>query len=320
MLEIPTIEDVLQAKQTISKFVLRTPLTYYSTLSSLLGANIYVKHENYQKFGSFKIRGGVNLVSSLKSKKWLTITTASSGNHGQSIAYAGQLFGLKTIVAVPKQANPDKVKSIQSLNAQVIFYGDKFDDARQHIENIAKIHAYRYIHPANEPLLISGVATTTIEILEDLPDVDYIIVPIGAGSGASGACIVTKALKPSVQVIGVQSEQSQAAYKSWKTGSIQVSENDTNAEGLSTMTGFELPQSILRNNLKDFILVNDDEIEEAIFLYIQQAHTLAEAAGATSLAGTLKIRHHIKGKNVAIILSGGNITVKQLKEILNKFN
>ncbi len=319
MLERPTNKDVLKAKNTISRFVHRTPLHHYPSLSKIIGAETYVKHENHQVLGSFKVRGGINLASHLDEEtRRRGMVSASTGNHGQSIAYAGKIFGIKVIIAVPEGANPGKVESMQNLGAEVVFHGEKFDDAREYIERRAKEEGYRYVHPGNEPLLVSGVATCSLEIIEDLPDVDVIVVPLGGGSGASGACIVAKAVNPNIQVIAVQSTESPAAYRAWKTGHIEEVPNQTSAEGLATKIGFEFPQSILRDLLDDFVLVSDEEIDQAIVLHLEKTHNLAEGAGAASLAGAMKIGDRLQGKKVALVLSGGNISIPQLRAALDE--
>jgi threonine dehydratase len=168
------------------------------------------------------------------------------------------------------------------------------------------------VHPANEPLLIAGVATQTLEVIEDLPDVEVIMMPLGGGSGASGACIVAKAVDPRIKVVAVQSEAAPGAYLYWKQGGPVEAPMETFAEGLATKAGYEQPQAILRQHLEDFVLVSDDDIRRAIGLLIEKAHTLAEGAGAAALAGAVKSPDLIKGKKVSITVSGGNITLPQL--------
>jgi threonine dehydratase len=174
----------------------------------MTGAYVWVKHENHQPIGAFKVRGGVSLVSQLTDdERRRGVITASTGNHGQSVAYAADLFGVHAIICVPEQANPVKVESMRALGAEVVFHGRDFDEAREYCEKQATEHGYRYIHSGNEPLLIAGVATYTLEVLEARPDIEVIVVPVGGGSGAAGACVVTKAVRPSIEVIGVQSER-----------------------------------------------------------------------------------------------------------------
>jgi threonine dehydratase len=318
---IPTVQDVLDARRLIRPYLPRTPLHHYPALSEFLGCEAYVKHENHQPIGAFKIRGGINLVARLSDEERRRgVITASTGNHGQSIAYAARLFGVRAIVAMPEEANPDKVRAMRQMGAEVIFRGKDFDAAREHVEMLAAQEGYRYIHSANEPHLIAGVGTVGLEILEDLPDVEVIIVPVGGGSEASGISIVTQALSPQTQVIGVQSEAAPAVYLSWKAGQPQSTDYmRTFAEGLATRQGFELTVEILCRNLADFVLVSDDEIRRAIVWMLTYTHNLAEPAGAASLAAAYKLRERLQGRKVALILSGANITVEALREILNRY-
>ncbi len=302
MPERPTFRDVLRAREVIGHHLSSTPLCRYASLDRLLGCATYVKHENHQPIGSFKVRGGINLMASLSEAECHRgVITASTGNHGQSIAYAAQLF---------------KVEAIQNLGAEVIFHGRDFDDARLYTEQQADQHGYRYIHSANERLLIAGVGTYALEILEAQPKIETIIVPVGGGSGASGTSIVAKAIDARIEVIGVQSERAPAAYLAWKEGRPVEAEMDTFAEGLATRFSFELTQSILRDLLDDFILVSDEELKRAIVLLLEKIHNLAEGAGAASLAAALKISDRLAGRKVALILSGGNLSLEKLRETI----
>jgi threonine dehydratase len=177
---------------------------------------------------------------------------------------------------------------------------------------LARREELRYIHSANEALLIAGVATIALEILEDAPEVTTILVPVGAGSGAAGACLVAKTINPLIKVIGVQAERAPAAFNSWRAHELLEDKMETAAEGLATRTAFELTQHILWQHLDDLVLVSENEMLEAIALYIDKAHTLTEAAGAASLAAALQLRERLAGQTVALVLSGGNITVEQL--------
>ena len=317
MLNAPSIEDVMRARQVVAKFLPHTPLYYYPRLSELLGCTAYVKHENHQPVGAFKVRGGIYLMSRLSEDERLRgVIAASTGNHGQSVAYAAGLFDVRAIIAVPENANLDKVAAIKALGAQVLFHGPDFDAAREHVEQLASEKSYRYVHSGNEPDLIAGVGTYTLEILEDLPDVDVIIVPVGGGSGAAGVCTVVKALKPSVEVIAVQATAAPAAYKSWKAKKLVEDRMETFAEGLATRTAFALPQHILWDHLDDFVLVSEQEIRRAILLYLQYTHSLAEGAGAAPLAAALELKEQLRGRNVVLVLSGGNVSLETLREVL----
>ncbi len=315
---LPTIADVFDARRVISKYLNRTSLYKYSGLSEILNCQAHVKHENHQPIGAFKVRGGINLISRLSpEEKQMGVIAASTGNHGQSIAYASKLFGVRAIVVVPLGNNPDKVRNIQRLGAEIIFHGKDFDEAREYVEKLSKKEEYRYIHSANEPHLIAGVGTIGLEIIEDLPSVDVIIVPVGGGSGASGISIAAKSLSPRVEIIGVQSEAAPAAYLSWREGKPVSSDTmRTFAEGLATRVGFEMTVKIMKQNLSDFILVTDDEIRSAMRLMLEMTHNLVEGAGAAPLAAAIKIKDRLKGKNVVMILSGANVTMEMIKAVL----
>ncbi len=315
--DVPTFNDVLAARERISPYLVPTALNGYPALDELVGTETWVKHENHQPICAFKIRGGINLVSQLSDdERRRGVVTASTGNHGQSIAYATRLFGVRAIVCVPEGANPVKVKSIRGLGAEIVTHGVDFDDARMHAARLAEERGYRYIHSGNEPDLIAGVGTYTLEILEKQPDIEVIIVPIGGGSGASGTCIVAKSMNPKIQVIGVQSAEAPAGYKSWKGRRLVEDRMGTIAEGLATRTAFELPQRILWEKLDDFVLVPDADIKTAVRLMIETTRNLAEPAGAAALAAALQLKERLKGKRVALILSGSNITPVQLRELL----
>ena len=315
---VPTLADVLEARRRIAPHLRPTPLYSYTALDELVGADVWVKHENHQPIGAFKVRGGVNLVAALTAEeRERGLIAASTGNHGQSLAFAARRFGVRATICVPEGANPVKVASMRGLGAELVFHGRDFDDAREHSEQLAAQHGYRYVHSGNEPLLIAGVATETLEILEEQPGIEVVIVPIGGGSGAAGACIVAKAVSPAVKVIGVQSEAAPAAYRSWRERSLLEDRTETFAEGLATRTAFELPQQILWEHLDDFVLVTDDEIRHAQALLIETTRNLVEAAGAAPLAAALKLREDLKGERIALILSGGNASREQLLDVLS---
>jgi len=316
-MHIPTFQDVLHARRQIRPYLKPTPTYSYPAINALIGTEVYIKHENYEPVGAFKVRGGINLVSQLsQEEREKGVIAASTGNHGQSVAYAARLFGVKAIIVVPENANPGKVAAMQGMGAEVIFHGTNYDQSKKRCEALAQEHGYRYIHSGDEPLLIAGVATEALEMLEDEPDLDMIIVPIGGGSGAAGVAIVAHAVNPHIQVIGVQSEASPAAYESWRQKRIVEAPNHTFAEGLATGVAFELPQKIMQSLLHDFMLVSEEEIMHAMIWMIERAHTLAEGAGAASLAAAYRMRDELKGKKVGLICSGGNTSLEHLKRVL----
>jgi threonine dehydratase len=317
-MHVPTLADVLDARRRISPHLKPTPLYRYPALDELVGTEVLVKHENHQPVGAFKVRGGINLISQLSAEeRERGVIAASTGNHGQSIAFAARLFGVPATICVPERANPVKVASMRGLGAELVFHGRDFDDAREHCERLAEARGYRYVHSGNEPLLIAGVGTETLEILEQEPRVEAIFVPVGGGSGAAGACIVAKAIDPSIRVVAVQSDAAPAAYRSWRERRLVADSSATFAEGLDTRTAFELPQRILWQWLDDFVAVSDDELRAAQALMIDTTRNLVESSGAAPLAAALRLRDEMAGKRIALIASGGNVTREQLLDVLD---
>jgi threonine dehydratase len=315
---IPTLVDVLAARKFISSYLRPTPFQLCEPLSALLGCQAWIKYENLQPIRAFKVRGGVNLVGRMSAEERARgLITASTGNHGQSIAYAGRLFGARVLVAAPEATNPLKVAAMRSLGAEVVETGPDFDAARAWAERTAVDRGMRYVHPANEPLLLAGVATVSLEMLEEVPDLDVVLAPVGGGSGACGHCIAGKAINPRLEVIGVQAEGAPAVWRAFhhddRAPSAAVA---TFAEGLATRVAFDLPLGILRERLDDLVLVSDDEIRRAMVVLIECARTLAEGAGAASTAAAFKLGDRLRGRKVGLVLSGGNVTVDGLREAL----
>jgi len=313
----PTFEDIVAARQFISPYLPKTPLVRISKISEALGCDYYAKLENLQPVGAFKVRGGVNLVGTLGDAD-TTLVTASTGNHGQSIAYAGRLFNKRVIIYAPAEnVNEMKMQAMRDLGAEVRLHGRDFDEARVETERVAREEGYRYVHSANEPQLIAGVGTMGLEIFEDLPDVDVIIAPAGGGSCASGNCIVAKHLNPNVRVIAVQSEAAPAMWHAWRNRNLEPWPTmKTEHEGLATRTPFELTNRVLGPLLDDFVLVSDDEINSAIGSLARHGKQVAEGAGAASLAAALKM-DDLRGKVVVGIVSGGNIQPARLAQLIS---
>jgi threonine dehydratase len=314
---MPTLHDIIAARPHVYRWLRPTPLHHYAGLSQIIGAQVWVKHENHQPVGAFKVRGGLHYVAGLNAtQRQAGLYTASTGNHGQSIAFAARAFGVKATIAMPEQANPDKVAAMRGLGAEVVFHGSDFDTAREWMMRVAVERGGLFVGPTDEPL-ICGVGTYGLEIIEDLPDVDAIIVPVGAGSGACGTGIVAKAIKPCIQVIGVQSAQAPAMQRSWASGQLVTAEMRTFAEGIATRVPFENTQRIMRQVLDDFVLVDDTDIQRAILLLLEHTHNLAEGAGAAPLAAALQIKQRLAGKKVVLVMSGGNLAVDALRRLLH---
>lgn len=315
---IPTLHDVMLARQNVYRHLKRTALNHYATLSELTRAEIWVKHENQQPVGAFKVRGGINLAAHLtEEERKAGLFTASTGNHGQSIAFAARAYGTKATIAMPEKADAYKVSAIRRLGGEVVFHGKDYDEAREWMAATAEKQGGVYVGPTEE-LLISGVGTYALEIMEDLPDVETIIVPVGGGSGVCGTAIVAKTINPKIEVIGAQSAQAPAMQLSWASGKMIAAEMKTFAEGVATRVPFENTQRIMRQYLDDFLLVDDEEIESAMLLMLAHTHNLAEGAGAIPLAASLKFRERFAGKKVVLIQSGGNLRMEKLREILAK--
>lgn len=318
-MKTPALDDVYRARRRVVGLIRRTALMRHPLLVEETGLDIYVKHENHNQTGAFKVRGGLNLVAALTPDESARgIISASTGNHGQSIAFAAQRVGVPCTVAVPRGNNPQKNAAMRAFGATVVEQGKDFDEAREWVEQEAETRGLRYVHSANEPLLISGVGTYAAEIFEDLPEPDVILVPVGGGSGACGCCIVRTGLGKKARVIGVQAEKADAFARSWR-GPERVSADsaDTFAEGLATRYTFDLTFDILKRELDDIVTLTEEELEEGVRLALRATHNLAEGAGAASLAAATKLGDQLRGKTVVCVMSGGNINTTVLRRILN---
>jgi threonine dehydratase len=317
---IPTLRDVYHARKVVQRFLPRTPMLRPEALAERLGFDIYLKCENLQPIGAFKIRGGIYLVSQMiPEERARGLYTASTGNHGQSIAYAAREFGAKATIFAPDGANPVKVAAMERLGAEVVFAGPDFDTARRVAEEQANRDGAHFVHSANEPHLITGVATYSLEMLEDVPELDVLVIPAGGGSGLSGACIVGKTINPAMQVIGVQAAGAPVIADSWKQRTLLSYERmDTFAEGLATRQAFALPAQIIWEHVDDICLVTDTELRRAMVTLLETTRIVVEGAGAAALAASYKLRDRLAGKKVGIALSGGNITFEAFKDLVNE--
>ena len=267
----PTLADVFKARRAIAPYLPRTPVLEPAGLAAALGCRAVLKCENLNPTGAFKVRGGVNLLASLDPEaRARGVVAASTGNHGQSIAYAARLFGTRATIFMPEAANPLKAAATVAMGAEVIQTGRDFDAARLAAEDHAARLGLRYIHSSNEPMLVAGVGTAALELLEDVPELDVIFVPVGGGSGVLGAGVVARAVNPAIRVVGVQAEGAPAVYRSWHEGRRVVTESvDTFAEGLATREPFEMPLALFPGLVDEIMLVDDDQIAVAIRLIIE---------------------------------------------------
>mgnify|MGYP006281454007 CR=1 FL=1 len=318
-LEPPTITDVYRAKPVVSRFLPRTPLVRSDPLSAELDADVYLKREDTLPTGAFKVRGGVNLLSTLPDEfKSTGLIAASTGNHGQSIAFSGAQFDIPVTIAVPEDANPDKVAAIERLGAAVVKHGANFDEAREWAEEQAATEGYRYVHSANEPALVAGIATAGLEVVEERPDVDYVFCPVGGGSGASAYCLTVGQLTDA-SIVGVQSEAAPAMYRAWSEDTLDPHDRmETVAEGLATSVPFALTTRILRKHLDDFRLVSDDALLDGMATMLAEEHLVIEGASAASLAGARAMQEKIGGSTIVLQLSGRNVDKAKIHRVLDR--
>ncbi|MBZ5556730.1 MAG: threonine dehydratase [Acidobacteriia bacterium] len=313
----PTLKDVYAARERVYRVVRPTPLMRHPLLSAETGLDVVVKHENHNPTGAFKVRGGLNLIGSLPADERRGVITASTGNHGQSIALACQRDGVPCTIVVPVGNNPDKNAAMRAYGAELLEFGRDFDEARERVEQLQHERGLRYVHSANEPLLLAGVGTYALEIFEEQPDADVILVPIGGGSGACGCAIVRTGVGSRAKVIGVQAERADAFTRSWRTGTRIVGDKvDTFAEGVATRVTFDLPFGILQRELDDIITLTEDELAEGVRLALRTTHNVAEGAGVAPLMAALKARDRFDGQKIVCVMSGGNIDRATLARIL----
>ena len=316
-LTVPDLSAVYAARKRVREHLPRTPLVRAEALSAELDADVYLKREDTLPTGAFKVRGGVNLVTDLPDRfREQGLIAASTGNHGQSVSYAGRAVDVPVTIVVPEDANLGKVAAMERLGATVLHHGATFDDAREHAETLAADRGYRYVHSANEPKLVAGIATAGLEIVEELPDVDAVINPIGGGSGTSAYCLSVGALTDA-SVYGVQSAAAPGMYEAWTNDHLDPHDTmETFAEGLATSVPFALTQQILRDHLDDFVLVSDDELRTAIRDLLDDEHVLAEGAGVAGIAAARELGSQLAGETVVLPISGGNLSLDKLREIL----
>jgi threonine dehydratase len=313
-------DDIVRARRLLAKELTPTPFVTHPLLSTRLGAEAHVKLENAVPLGSFKLRGGLNLLASLSSaQRARGLVTATRGNHGQSLACAAQRYGVPCAVFVPAGNNPDKNAAIEALGATVTVAGHDFDAAWEAACAYADKTGALPIHPSREPSLIAGYATVALEMMDQaVQPLDTVFVPVGGGSLAAGMGLVFKALSPHTRLIGVQSAAAPALARAWRTGEVRdVPVGETIADGLATRVPSPDTLAILREVLDDMIEVSEAEIVGAIRCYAETLHQLAEGAGAAALAGAMHLRRRIAGQRVGIVLSGGNITSSLLLQILH---
>ena len=316
-----SIDDVKRARERIAPHLVPTPLRAYPRLAELAGGGIelFVKHENHQPTGSFKIRNGLSFMTALDAgERRRGVVAASTGNHGQGIAYGAQLLGVSATVCVPAGNNPDKNAAIRALGATVVEEGRDYDESVAVMQRIAECDGRVVAHSTNDPRIVAGAGTMTLEILEQQPTLDALVIAIGGGSQAVGAITVARTLAPALEVYGVQAAGASAIHDSWHAGApVTTPRADTFAEGVATRRTYELTFPALRAGLAGFVTVSDAEIAESLRTIVSVTHNLVEGAGAMGFAALPKLRDRLAGKRVAIVFCGGNIDGAVLRRVLN---
>ena len=313
-----TIADVYRADKQLSGIVRKTKLIHSDFFSELSGNEVYLKPENLQHTGAFKLRGAYNKLSQLtEEERSKGVITASAGNHAQGVAYAAQKLGIKATICMPATTPILKVEATRSYGVEVELYGDSFDDAAAHSLELQKEHGYVYVHPFNDREVLLGQGTTALEIINELKDVDAILVPVGGGGFVSGVALATKMVSPHVKVIGVEPENAACMKAALDAGRIVTLESaDTVADGCAVKTAGELTFAFCKKYLDEIITVNEMEIMSALLSLIEKHKLIAEGAGVLSLAALSKLP--FKDKKVAAIVSGGNIDISTISALIDK--
>ena len=316
MMTPPTIEDIRAAEQRIAGSVVRTPMLKSRTLSELIGAEIWLKFENLQFTAAYKERGALNkLLQLTPEERKRGVIAASAGNHAQAVAYHGDRLGIPTVIVMPEPTPTIKVTQTAGHGAEVILHGPMFDDAYAYARQLEREKGYVFVHPFDDPQIIAGAGTLGIEMLEDAPDLDTIVVPIGGGGLMSGISIAARSIKPNIELIGVEAE----LYPSMKCavdGCTLPLGGDTLAEGIAVKEPGKLTSQILKEMVDDIQLVPEREIERAVAMLVGIEKTVVEGAGASGLAALLAEPQCYAGKKVATILCGGNIDTHLLANVL----
>lgn len=308
-----SLREVFKARKIVAQYLKPSSLIKYEGLSKLLGFDAYIKHENQNITGSFKIRGGINVMAHIKQAGIKGVVTFSTGNHGLSVATSARLFAIPSIVVVPEGTNRVKINLIKEAGAEVVEAGRNFDESSLVVANISQTKGYYFVHPANEPHLINGVGTEFLEIMHELPDVDAVILPLGAGSEVASAVTVLKTIEPRIDIYAVQAERSSAAFYSWKHGEILECPNETFAGGFATGTAYQTTFAIYKESLKNFILLSEHEISQGIALAAHHTRNLVEGAGSSTIMAAWKLREQLAGKKVVLQFSGANASPEELK-------
>jgi len=316
--EEPTFVDILAAKRVLDAYLSPTPFYESISLGRMLGLRLWIKYENHQPISAFKVRGTLNKVLSLtEEERTRGVVTASMGNHGQGVCYAARITDVQATVVMPEKANPDKAEAMRNLGAEVVHWGEDFEEANEKALELEQEKGYIYFHAANDPWIIAGHGTAGLEMLEQVPDLEALVVPVGAGGLISGVSLAAKTLNPEIEVIGVQAKNVAPYVQSRIEGHLVNAESaKTFAEGLACRFPTDLPFRLISRLVDDLIVASEEEMRRAIVLLLEKTHNLAEGAGAAATAGVVKLHERLAGKKVGTILSGGNLNRHTLERAL----
>ena len=312
------LEAFIKAKEKLSKVLLETHLIYSPIFSKESGNKVFIKPENLQKTGSFKIRGAYNKISNLTdAEKKRGVIASSAGNHAQGVAYGAKESGIKAVIVMPKSTPLIKVESTKQYGAEVILHGDVYDDAYKKAKELEEKEGYVFVHPFNDEDVLDGQGTIALEILEELPETDIILVPIGGGGLISGIACAAKILKPEIKIIGVEPEGAASAYEAIKENKVvELKEANTIADGTAVKKIGDLNFEYIKKYVDEIITVSDYELMEAFLLLVEKHKIIAENSGILSIAATKKLKE--KNKKVVSVISGGNIDVLMISSMINK--
>lgn len=314
------LDRIKKAKENIKPVARKTPLFYSSTFSKETGYEVYLKCENKQKTGAFKLRGAYNKIVSLsEEERKRGVIASSAGNHAQGVAYAATAFGIKSTIAMPKTAPQAKVMATRGYGAEVVQYGDVYDECYEKAVEIQKETGATFVHPFNDVDVMAGQGTIALEILEEIEDIDAIIVPIGGGGLISGIAVGAKAIKPDIKIIGVQSAIIASTKASLEKGEIVTLPGAKSlADGISVKTPGDIAFKYIKQYVDEVVTVTEDEIAYGIFELIEKTKVIAEGAGAATVAALLANKINIKGKKVVALISGGNIDIAMISKIIDR--
>jgi threonine dehydratase len=315
-----TLKDIQTAQATIHDAIDLTPCKYSGYLSRLTGAEVHLKLENLQKTGSFKIRGALHKLSSLTpAERRRGVIAASAGNHAQGVARAAQKLGIRAAILMPEATPVTKVEATKFAGAEVILQGDTFDDAMSVARSLAAERGLTMIHPFDDPAVIAGQGTIGLEMLQQLPELGAVVVPVGGGGLISGIAIALKALRPTLRVIGVEAEYAASAVLSRQTGHIrELNAIKTIADGIAVKRVGDLTFALMEQYVDDLVTVSDEDIAAAILIYMERIRVVVEGAGAASLAALVSHKIDLAGVCTGVVVSGGNIDVQMVAKIIEK--